>query len=828
VFTVLATLLVTWLPGALAVRMPIAGRERRARLSAEERAFWAVMLSVAWSLSVVLALAAAGAYAIERLLTINALLSAAIIVGWRGGLRFGGTAARPTWTILLPLALVVLGAWRFFPPAEYLIGGKDPGTYMNEGVLIAKRGALVVEDGTVAAVPASLRDLFFTRNEVENYYDTRFMGFFLLDPATGATVGQLPHLYPASIAVAYDLGGLDTSQRVTGLWGLLGLVAVFLAGARAVGPAAAFGAAVLLALNVLQVWWARYPNAEIAMQAIVFAGLLAFGRAHQDEDAFLAVVAGWLVALLPFARIESIVVIAGVAAAVLLAWMVERRPPARGFLVPIAVGGVLAIWYYTGPLAAYFSDTVQPLTKVSPVLIGVAAAGGLVAAAALLWLSRRSVDRARSAVPIAVIAAVLALAGYAWFVRSPGGRLTDYDAYALRTFTDVYFLRTALVAALIGFVLVVRRRFWQAPALILVVTAFTVFVCYKIRIMPEHFWMGRRVLPVVLPGLLLFAGAAALGRFWGGGAIRTAALRVAGAVFVVVLGWQYAAAARPVAAHVEYAGLTAYLDSLAGHFDDRDLVIVESRDVTDSDNHVFAPPLAYVFGRHVLVLESPVPDKQVLEAFLAHALGTYRRVLFLGGGGTNLLSRRIAATPVADARVKLPEYEVTPWHTPPDEVRRKDFDYSIYELSVASRSASPFVLDVGFQDDLHVVRFHAKEQTEGRTIRWTGPQCFIAVPGLTGTETTLTLVMHDGGRPTNAPAAAVEVAFDGEPLGTIQVESGFRTYVLPLPPDAVRRAATRDDPAQLRFRSTVWVPRQLLGGSDDRELGVMIDRVEIR
>ena len=34
------------------------------------------------------------------------------------------------------------GTWRFFPPSEYIIGGKDPGVYLNEGVQIAQRGAL--------------------------------------------------------------------------------------------------------------------------------------------------------------------------------------------------------------------------------------------------------------------------------------------------------------------------------------------------------------------------------------------------------------------------------------------------------------------------------------------------------------------------------------------------------------------------------------------------------------------------------------------------------------------------------------------------------------
>ena len=43
-------------------------------------------------------------------------------------------------------------------------------------------------------------------------------------------------------------------------------------------------AAALLALNVMEVWFARYPNTEVVMQALLFAALLANARAHVDGD----------------------------------------------------------------------------------------------------------------------------------------------------------------------------------------------------------------------------------------------------------------------------------------------------------------------------------------------------------------------------------------------------------------------------------------------------------------------------------------------------------------------------------------------------------------
>ena len=188
---------------------------------------------------------------------------------------------------------MLLGVWRFFPPSEYIIGGKDPGVYMNEGIQIAQRGALVVaRSGRRRRCRAFARDLFFPSHQRPDYYSVRFMGFFIQDPDTGAVVGQFPHLFPASIAIGYGLDGLTGARRTVGVWAILGLLAVYFAGARLVGRPAAAAAAALLALHVIQVWFARYPNAEVVMQALLFAALLANARAHVDGDAFFAPVAG--------------------------------------------------------------------------------------------------------------------------------------------------------------------------------------------------------------------------------------------------------------------------------------------------------------------------------------------------------------------------------------------------------------------------------------------------------------------------------------------------------------------------------------------------------
>src|SRR5215203_6119633 len=130
-------LIIAWLPGAVLFRVPFGDRSRRAALAAEERLFWQVMLSIAITLSLALIAGVLHRYTFQRVLVADLAIALGLAAGARFDLRL--RAAAPTWTALVVVAIVGMGVWRFFPSAEYIIGGKDPGTYVNEGILLAQR-----------------------------------------------------------------------------------------------------------------------------------------------------------------------------------------------------------------------------------------------------------------------------------------------------------------------------------------------------------------------------------------------------------------------------------------------------------------------------------------------------------------------------------------------------------------------------------------------------------------------------------------------------------------------------------------------------------------
>lgn len=826
-------LLVAFVPGALLFRAPVLQRERRATLPAEERVFWSVVISIAWTSIVALALAAASRYTLQRLLAVDGALSLAVLATWRTRLLYRGSAPRAEWPAIYPLALVAVGAAVFFPVSEFVVGGKDPGVYVNEGIAIAQRGALVITDQLVASIPPVLRDLFFPRYPDPRYYSIRFMGFFLVDPMKGVVVGQFPHLYPIWIAIGYGLNGVAGALQAIAFCAIFGLAAVYFAGARLIGRLPAWCACALLALSVVEVWFGRYPNSEMALQALLFAGLLAFARAHLDDDPFFAPVAGVALGLLVFVRFDAVLAWVAVACASVLLLFQGRRPRAW-FLAPLGVAAV-AVAAYTATVMRPGFGSYQRFYENLTTGDWARAAAAVAVAVGLLALTRstRAARIVSRWTPVALSTIVVVAVVYAFFFRVPGGRLAAHDANSLRTFTW-YFPWAGLVAAVAGFVLLAWRRFWRDPALLLVTLVYGLFVFYKIRIVPEHFWMTRRFVPVILPAAYLLLAAAAFYRSWWttkkSQPDPTRTLRLAGwllplAFVALVAGVQWRAA-QPVLAHVEYQGLSPLVENFSHHFGDKDLVIVESR--RSSDLQVLALPLAYTFQRNVLVLATPRPDRMLFRGFLDWARSRYANVYFMGSGGTDLLSRGVAVKPLATYRFQVPEYE-SAMNAYPTGPRGKEFDFSLYRFVDPPDQLPPFDLTLGANDDLFVVRFNAKEEINGQSYRWTTDSSYVTLLGMDGRSRKLVLWMDQGARPASAGSAVVKCYLDNEAIGEARVEGrGFQPYEFPIPASIAAAAEKREEPVLLRLVTPAWSPSKASGLDDDRTLGVMVRRVAIQ
>ena len=134
----------------------------------------------------------------------------------------------------------------------------------------------------------------------------------------------------------------------------------------------------------------------------------------------------------------------------------------------------------------------------------------------------------------------------------------------------------------------------------------------------------------------------------------------------------------------------------------------------------------------------------------------------------------------------MPEYESHVERLPAG-VRRKEFDFSVYELAThrpRRRAIAGSTSTSGCDDDLNVVRFHAKEEADGPDDPLdAGRSRSSRLTDLTRGEREARAVMNDGGRPGRGAAGGRDVRLHGRALlGTVGCVDGFQAYAFQLPP----------------------------------------------
>jgi hypothetical protein len=290
--------------------------------------------------------------------------------------------------------------------------------------------------------------------------------------------------------------------------------------------------------------------------------------------------------------------------------------------------------------------------------------------------------------------------------------------------------------------------------------------------------------------------------------------------------WHFFQQTRPVLAHVEYADVIPRLETLAAQIQDNDLVLVESRG--GSDIHVLALPLAYIYAKNVLVLATDEPVPADVIALFDWASSRFARVLYMGSGGSRLLSRSIDAEFIRNETIWVPEYERS-WDHLPTASRRKSFDFGIFRLVPLKATPSDSRVDVGGPDELSVSRFHAREQSGDRRFRWTTAHSVIRLRVPATAPSRVTIWMGNGGRPASVPTASVGVFSGRSFLGYADVTTDeVRPYEFALPPEALAEAQRDQGFVVLYLNVPTWNPGRVLGSPDTRNVGVMVTRVELR
>jgi len=492
-------------------------------------------------------------------------------------------------------------------PFEVVTGGGDAGVYVNSGVLLAETGGLELSDRQFDDLQPRDRRLFSLVFEgrrrpyhgVERserrlldmiYRDRaeRFRGMFLEEGDEGGiSRPQFLPLLPVWMAILHSWGGLSALLRVNALLGLLSLLAIHLLGSRLFGdrPLAGMALSGLLALNVAQSWFMRYPSAELLVQALLFCGswlVLAGGPASRPARR-LVVCGGALLGAATMAKFFGIFLLLPLG----LAWFFSRVRGAAddrqrwrlllSGLLPVAGYGLISALVFSSAYLRIHLFNQQYFKFYLP-------AAGLVALALVTrrWivalLARFGAGASGRLIRRAGVILLAGAALYGYFIRPRA-----IEVAGSNNFVELgwYVAPLGLLLGLIGFAahLLGRGRMpgmASIPFLPWVAFLASLVVMSGTADMPLHIFSIRRMVPVTIPAFLIF-GLVPLRWLWHRGRPFLGPLAALALGALVVLlpvrsgSWK-------TFTHLEQEGAVGQLADMAEAFHPDDLVVFDGAD----------------------------------------------------------------------------------------------------------------------------------------------------------------------------------------------------------------------------------------------------------
>jgi hypothetical protein len=757
-----------------------------------------------------------------------------------------GRADRWTWVMVL---LVILACLLFFRPHEYILGGSDAGVYVNLGAHIARTGSLLYTDPDLAAIDRQDYPLLFRAQPdalIPRYI--QFPGFFLSDERAGLVIPQFYPLHPIWLALFHQLGdGARTSLYLTPLWGVLGGLAVGLTTAALFGRRAGALALALLTFNGVQIWFARYPTSEALTQLLLFGGIYAFTHYARDESSEMGLLAGLALGQVMMVRVDTYFLLA-----IPLLWAgylrLTRRlergrwSPHLYFFLPFAlmavhslIHGLRQSWPYLYN-SYYFQIAGLPLGAligaVGLALLGFVTLDGWVdgQSGRLAWLERWG-RRAGTALAALVVLAAL----YGYFIRpqSADASATRANWYGGEQVPDVepynlvrlgwYLSPVGVALGVAGFAWMSYRDLNRRSALFLGVGLFFSFLYLQnSRNNPHHVYVMRRYMPAVVPAFSV-ATAYVLDHLWRRqGRWRWTAVGIG----LLVLGLMVNAGSGLVQ-NVDYAGVLDQLTPWAEQFQPDDVILFDD-DRPVSTGATIGTPLRYLYDHTVYDLQEQYLSQSRLHSLVAGWRAQGRRVLVaVGPDGVREPFADWVALPLPSLWLDAPVLESSYTHFP-RKVVRSSLNVELYELQPASDSGAgrmPLRIDVGDSDQFYLGDgWHNRERMpDGTTIRWSAGNGELLLPD--GAQSDASWLMRFRLASPGAPGSGSVSVFLRGPTGILarwEVGEAFATFTTRVPGFDLDSLSL-----PLWLEADAWTPASLGLGTDTRQLGVMVDWIEV-
>ena len=558
------------------------------------------------------------------------------------------------WAALALAGVLVATATVLWPPAQFVLGGLDPGAYFNAGALLAQEGGFATKDALLAAAPEVRSALTLSLPGSHGHLQP---GFYW-NNASGEVSVQFPFLLTLWTGLSMLTAGSMGALAVPAAGGLMALLYFYLFGRRLLSPWPAVLAVGLVASSGVFLWHSRSHYSEPLLLALLFGGLWAGLRWQEDRDTLAAATAGLCLGLLPLVKTEALLLgpLAAVGLLALSFSSAERRGVAF-FLAGYVPPSVLALLVYATLASPVLADQA-PRAWGYP-LVAVAAAATILAAR---WgLSRLAT--VRSATPITGGALVL-LVGAGCAVLASGAPSGPSLLQALWDGLYLSPLDGALLAVALLAFLYIRPQppsTVQQVVLLALLAAAVVYLALFYRYTltadqrPLHMWADRRLLPVVIP-LLALAQAWVVSRLltrtrnWGRAVLSVCIIALLLAARVPDLA--------PLLSTREYTGALAAVETIAAETEPDAIILADN----DANGIRFAAPLRFIADR-ATYLHYGEGEPLPLAALSQHG---QRPLYYLSSALTDPTPVLSAASheELARWRFDLPELERTSQHRP--------------------------------------------------------------------------------------------------------------------------------------------------------------------
>lgn len=535
--------------------------------------------------------------------------------------------APPPFYRLEPFVLVVwLGAalWLFFRPHEFILGAADAGVYVNLAAWVAENGRFLVNDPTFSQLSPELYPALLRQQPTNPIADFYLFPAFFVAGSEGATImPQFYHLHPIWQAIAYGLGGVRAILLLTGLWALLGSLAVYLAVRQFAGWGAAALSLAALTLNGVQQWFARYPTTEPLTQYLLWTGLWSAGAwlSGREPRRLWALLAGLTLGQVFLVRIDFYFI--WLVVGLLFLWQLGSGHLRRAdgwFYLPFSLLTAHSFFHALTQSRPYFYELFGyglRLLRVNWLIPATAVVTALVTLLIFARYRNRLAQLGRYRWPILRAGAllVLLLGLYGWFIRPVVGDTISwndwYSAGQIPQTDHENLLRLGWYLSPLGVwlgILGVARLVWRLErrTLLLVGVGLLLSLLYLWRIQanPHHIYTMRRYVPVTLPFFILAAAAlltwlAAWLTAWRK-SIGLLLVGLLAAAWLGGLGWL----ARGFVSQVDYPGLIAQMDDFSQEFAPGSILIFNDP-APIGQGDIIGTPLKFLYGLDVFTLREP-------------------------------------------------------------------------------------------------------------------------------------------------------------------------------------------------------------------------------